>query len=264
MGATAPQPFRSTDYGEVVAAPVEGPGAPVVVYEFIARLQVAHTMSEIADRPTGPGLHPAAFANLESAIQDSLPRIAHIARGYDDDLADRIEGGVNGEGGYFATISAAQELVGWIRSADRNSSPGPLYEPLSAQRPLLPLDHMHPWVSLRAAGLWTDQHRESAFAVVASDIFEVHLPDKLRVPATEPEQLVNLAFGKNHRRLKIPAYPAPGEDQDNAYQAARKLGLVCGTLLKLSMDGPDVVREEDTLLEELAMLSRFARLVDEG
>jgi hypothetical protein len=248
--------------------------ALVTVYEFIARLEVASTMTQIVGRSTGPeSLHPAALANVESAILDSLAGVAGLARRYDDDLAARIEGGVNGEDGYPAAVAATQELVGWIRSGERHRpvepAPDPLPAPAAAtvppsREPCLALDDLHPWVGPRAVGLWTDHHRESAIAVVASDLFEVHLPDKLRVAAAEPERLVTLAFGKHHRGLKIPAYPTPGEDQDDAYQAASKLGAACAKLLRLTDRITDVVRDDDVLFEELAMLSRFARLVDEG
>jgi hypothetical protein len=259
IGATAPPPVQFADHGEPNGATVDASSTRMVAYEFIARLEVAETMKEIADRAMGPGsLHPAALTNLESAIQDSLAGIVELARAHDGDLAQRIEEGVNGEDGYPAAIAATQELVGWIRSAERHGSPGAHHDAGLA------LGDLHPWVHRRVVGLWNDQQRESAFAAAASDIFEVHLPDKLRVPAAEPERLVTLAFGRHHRGLKIPAYPTPGDDQDNAYQAARRLGLACARLLKLSTRGADIVREEVVQLEELAMLSRFARLIDEG
>ena len=60
------------------------------------------------------------------------------------------------------------------------------------------------------------------------------------------------------------AKPAYTLAEYNAYQAARRLGLASARLLKLSTRGADIVREEVVQLEELAMLSRFARLIDEG
>jgi hypothetical protein len=63
-------------------------------------------------------------------------------------------------------------------------------------------------------------------------------------------------------RLRIRGYSEGTDDYSNAQQGAQSLGLACAKLVRnLSVHSSDEPHEEEAL-EELAMLSRFARLVD--
>ncbi len=120
---------------------------------------------------------------------------------------------------------------------------------------------MHPWIHGAAAQLWDDEHHRQAVSTAASFIFDTYLPEKVEMPkGTSPEAMVGKAFSADPPFLNIPGFETPGHDRTNAYQGARDLGLACAKLVRnLATHNGAASRDENELLEELAMLSRFAQ-----
>ena len=82
-------------------------------------------------------------------------------------------------------------------------------------------------------------------------------------PGAQPEAMLGKAFSATPPFLNIPGFEDPGHDRTNAYQGAQNLGLACAKLVRnLTTHNGTAARDEKELIEELAMLSRFARIVD--
>ena len=175
---------------------------------------------------------------------------------YEPKLAERIDHGVNYGSGFEAALAATYELVGYLESGERRVA---IFE---RPGPKLALASMHSWIHGAAAQLWTDGYHREAVNRAASVIFDTYLPDKLRLPNEKPEALVARAF--KDRQLTIPGW-LDEDDLTNAYQGAQYLGLSCYKLVRnlRTHNQADEV-DEAVLLEELAMLSRFARLIEDG
>lgn len=203
-------------------------------------------------------LDDPAHKSLVDVIHKQLPLIRDIAREYDEELAERINHGINYGSGYGAALAATNELVGTLESADRRAAI------FGIKGPKLALSSMHPWVHGAAAQLWDDEHHRQAVTTAASFIFDTYLPEKVQMPkGTSPEAMVGKAFSADPPFLNILGFETPGHDRTNAYQGARDLGLACAKLVRnLATHNGATPRDENELLEELAMLSRFARLVD--
>jgi hypothetical protein len=204
--------------------------------------------------------HSPLYRKLKADISQSLPLVLAIAREYDDDLADRINHGVNFGSGNMAAVNAANELLGILLSADEREAI------LAPKGPKLAAEQMHKWVWGAAAHLWGDGYHLQAVQSAASEIFDVRLPAKLSMPkGTSPEELVGKAFDDKAPLLTISGFAAGTKDWTNVYQGAKFLGLACIKLVRnLATHRGSASPTEDVLLEELAMLSRFARLVDES
>jgi len=117
----------------------------------------------------------------------------------------------------------------------------------------------------RSGALWDDGHHKEAVSKAASAIFDVHLPSKVQLPkGSQPDAMIGKAFGSTTSPfLNVPGFSTPGQGRTNAYEGAQHLGLACAKLVRnLGIHNVTVPGEEDALLEELAMLSRFARIVD--
>ena len=186
----------------------------------------------------------------------SGPVVVALAKHYDHELAQRLKEHVRG-GHDSAVVNDCDELLGYIE----NELTIQALEGLTG--PQLSASRMHPWVWGNAASLWDGGHHRQAVQTAASAIFDVQLPAKLGMPqGTKPEQLVGQAFDEQGPRLKLDGI-APGNDWANAYQGAMHLGFSCAKLVRnLGTHHVTAPADEDILLEELAMLSRFARLVD--
>ena len=120
---------------------------------------------------------------------------------------------------------------------------------------------MGPW---HTAKLWDDGHHEEALAAAGSAVFDVYLPAKVEMPkGSKPDAMIGKAFGgAGSPFLEIPGFEEAGQDRTNAYQGTQHLGLACAKLVRnLATHNVTVKRDENEILEELAMLSRFARIV---
>jgi hypothetical protein len=123
---------------------------------------------------------------------------------------------------------------------------------------------MHPWVWGAVSQLWDDGHHREAVSKAASSIFDVYLPAKVQMPkGTQPDAMLGKAFSGTPPFLNIPGCSTPGQDRTNAYEGSQNLGLACAKLVRnLATHNVTAPGDEDVLLEELAMLSRFARIID--
>jgi len=224
------------------------------VREFCARVQTADGMWDAHSYY----LNNPAYKGLVEEIHKQLPLIRDIAREYEEGLADRIDHGVNYGSGFGSAIAATNELLGILETADRRAAI------LGVKGPRLALSAMHPWVYGATAQLWDDGYHREAVAAAASAIFDLYLPDKVQMPkGSRPDDMIGKAFKGATPFLEIPGFSAPGQDRTNAYQGAQYLGLACAKLVRnLGTHNVTMAGDEDALLEELAMLSRFARIVD--
>jgi Protein of unknown function (Hypoth_ymh) len=137
-------------------------------------------------------------------------------------------------------------------------------ELLGPSGPQLAGSEMHPWVWGAAGQLWDDGHQLQAVQTAASHLFDVYLPKKLGVPkGTDPEKMVADAFSESAPKLMFGGLTPGSRDWTNTYRGAANLGRACSKLVR-NLRTHATPGDEPVLLEELAMLSRFARLVDEG
>jgi hypothetical protein len=228
-----------------------------IVESFESKVTVLDAMWD----PAGIYLDTPQYVSLKKEIDGSLSTIKIIAHECDlSGLADKIDGGLNGGWGYSTAVSAANELLGHLRSAET------VVALRSPKGPKLAAASMHRWIWGPAAQLWDDGHHTQAVTTAASALFDGHLPAKLGLPkGTKPEELVGKAFDDASPLLTIPGYTKGTPDWTNAYQGAKFLGLSCAKLVRnLGTHNVTAGADENVLLEELAMLSRFARLVDGG
>ena len=224
------------------------------VREFRGRVQTADGMWDAHDYY----LNNPAYKQIVEEIHKQLPMIKGIAREFEPDLADRIDRGINYGTGYGSAAAATNELLGIIETADRRAAI------FGVKGPKLAAANVHPWVWGVAAHLWDDGHHREAVSKAASAIFDVYLPAKVQMPkGTQPDAMIGKAFSGAAPFLEIPGFSTPGQDRTNAYEGTRYLGLACAKLVRnLGTHNVTAAGDEDELLEELAMLSRFARIVD--
>jgi hypothetical protein len=163
---------------------------------FAARVQTADGQW----RPSLAHLDDPAHKSLVEVIHKQLPLIRDIAREYDEELAGRIDHGINYGSGYGSALAATNELVGILESADRRAA---IFE---VKGPRLALSSMHPWIYGNAAQQWADGHHCEAVVSAASAIFDVYLPAKIQLPkGSDLEQMVAKAFGSTTNPfLKLP------------------------------------------------------------
>lgn len=201
-----------------------------------------------------PGQHP--YDALSSQMHTRLPLIEAIAREVDAAVATQLRSDLRA-GHNGSLVDACDLLLGTLNHQQE------IEAIIGPSGPRLAASQMHPWVWANAASLWGDGHHRQAVQTAASAIFDSQLPAKLRMPyGTKPEQLVGQAFDEKGPLLKLEGI-VPGNDWANAYQGAMHLGLSCAKLVRnLGTHHVTAPGDEDVLLEELAMLSRFARLVD--
>jgi hypothetical protein len=199
-----------------------------------------------------------SYKQIREVIHKQLPLVKDIARELGEEgLAERIDHGVNYGSGYGAAVAASDELIGILETADKRAAI------FGMTGPKLALSAMHPWVHGASARLWDDGHHQDAVTKAASTIFDTYLPAKVQMPKhTKPEAMLGKAFSATPPFLNIPGFENPGHDRTNAYEGAQALGLACAKLVRnLTVHNGTAQRDEDELLEELAMLSRFARIV---
>jgi hypothetical protein len=224
------------------------------VREFAARVETAdgmwHPLKLHYDDPN--------YKRLAEEIHKQLPLIKDIAREFDPKLETRIDHGVNYGSGFGAALSATNELLGFLETADRRAAI------LGVKGPRLALSSMHLWVHGAAAQLWDDGHHREAVTTAASAIFNTYLPAKVEMPkGTQPDAMLGKAFKGESPFLNNPGFETPGQDRTNAYEGAQNLDLACAKLVRnLATHNGTAPRDENELLEELAMLSRFARIID--
>ncbi len=131
---------------------------------------------------------------------------------------------------------------------------------------MLAAARMHPWVWDIAAERWGDGRHRDAIQAAATAIFDLHLPLKLVETGWEPERMVAAFRPENspgEKRLRLDGFPDP-DDWRNAHRGAQDLGLAYVKLVRNIRTHNIAEPEESVALEELAMLSRFARLVKDA
>jgi hypothetical protein len=159
--------------------------------------------------------------------------------------------------GVREAVGVLEAAIFELENSDADSDPS------ATPSPALSLTAMHPWIRAASAKLWADGHHRQAVKEAASEMFDKQLPAKVQLPRGTPlDQMVNRAFGNIATPfLKIPGVPATGPDRTNAYEGAQHLGLSCISLVR-NLRTHNFPGTEEEFLEELAMLSRFARIVD--
>ena len=161
---------------------------------------------------------------------------------------------------HSAQLPAAQILYGALRDAEE------IAENVGPQGPKLAATDFHAWVWDHAAGLWGSGFPREAVRAAATAIFDSDMPTFLGVPKDTPLEALAATFKTDapkvgQPRLRISGYEESTEDFQNAQQGAQNLGLACGKLVRNLSAHTVTEHPENEALEELAMLSRFARLV---
>jgi hypothetical protein len=209
-----------------------------------------------------PGMPQPATVAVKKRISERLPMIMAIADELRLPHTDRIREW-NNFSGTFEAIHACNELVGIIANRER------LEQIMGPTGPRLSASAMHRWVWSAAAELWDDGHPRPAVQQAATALFDGHLPAKLKLSkgagGTDPSSAFSdkpPAIGSP--RLRLPQYPDDGQDRTSAHEGARFLGMACQKLVRNLTTHSHESLDEDIALEYLAMLSAFARLVDEA
>ena len=198
-------------------------------------------------------------SGLRSQINTMRPAIEAIASAVGGDYLEVIQTGL--DGAYKSGIPGCERLLGAIEADPE------IQAILGPQGPKLAAGNMHPWVWDHAAGLWEAGNPREAVRAAAVAIFDFHLPTTLAVPKdTNPEAMAG-AFktdppAPGQPRFRVEGFSEGTEDYRNVQQGAQHLGLACAKLVRNLSAHTVEDHDEDEALEELAMLSRFARLVN--
>lgn len=199
------------------------------------------------------------YENLKLEVNQRRPIIVAIARVVGGDYAEAIEEGLDYAN--YSAVSPLDRLMGELVNAELISSI------IGPAGPQLAATELRPWVWGAAAQLWDDGYHRQAVNAAAGAVFDTYLPDKLKLPKdTGNEELVAKAF--KDRLLVIPGLEPGTDDERNTYQGAQHLGLACAKLVRNIRTHEGAVQsspeDQSVLLEELAILSRFARLVQDA
>jgi len=203
--------------------------------------------------------HPQA-PQVRSSISRRLNLVITIADEVKLHDIDRLRKW-NGAYGHSQQLAACDELIGLLGGQERFD------QVMGVQGPKLAAASMHPWVWNAAAQLWEDGHRRAAVQQAASAIFDGYVPAALGVPKGDSSSDPSSAFSDkspapNSPRFHLPGFTEGTADWSNAHEGAKFLGMACQKYVRnLSTHSPGEI-DEDEALEQLAMLSLFARLVN--
>lgn len=138
---------------------------------------------------------------------------------------------------------------------------------LTPDAPVLSADGFHPWVWDSARTLWESHHYRQAVQTVWTAI-NAKIQDKVGRRDVSDAKLVQDVFSDSapasgHPRLRVQGDPA-AETTHSRQRGALHLGLACIALLRNPASHDDHELDQQLGLEQLAMLSVFARVVDES
>jgi hypothetical protein len=167
---------------------VDEAAAIPVVPEFLTLVKQLDQMYD----GYGHYLDTAAYKSTKEAIARSLAPIKALIEVTDPSLMQQLTRGLSGSFGYSAAVSAVNELLGSLESAETTAAlVGPKGPNLSASK-------MHPWVMKSAGPLWDGGHHAQAVQTAASSVFDAELPAKLGLQpgakGTKPEEMVAKTF----------------------------------------------------------------------
>jgi hypothetical protein len=227
------------------------------VDSFVAA--IANYNRSLDDTPYGGGLPPNLDA-LKAAVVDNLDLMMEIA--VETKLHDPERLRTWDQGHAQATV-AANELLGKLRGRARRE------EVMGDTGPSLAASKMHPWVWQPAVTQWDAGHRRDAVHRASVSVFDTELPSKVNRGNMKTLDLVGHVFnvsdpGPGEVRLRIPGYSKGTPEWTDAHKGARDIGLGCVAAIRNitthSLDEPT----QQVALEALAVLSFFARRVDDA
>lgn len=242
---------------EVEEATLDAAGAFAHVKRFV---QLLETLKRLSDKLRFAILVDPTYKALESQVDYQLPLIKKIASVYAPDQVAEI---------------GSSAFASWVLNLQRLDAGRKLLAIIDAEIAFAALlnpsghpgSHLHPVVSKVVSVVWGDGRRRATVQEAAVAILEKQLPAKLGVPKTSPAASPGNAFSDRppsatSPRLRLRGFAEETDDWRSAHEGARFLGMACEKLVRnlTSHDATDL--EEGVALEELAMLSRFARLVD--
>jgi uncharacterized protein (TIGR02391 family) len=183
--------------------------------------------------------------------------VKEILKSLDSELADFSLNGMSPE---FTAIGKAERGLGML--ADREE----VAARLAPDAPVLPADEFHPWVWASAQTLWESHHYRQAVQTAATAI-NAKIQDKVHRRDVSDARLVQEAFSDSapasgKPRLRLPGDPS-SETVQSRQRGVQQLGLACVSLIRNPASHQDEEWDEQAALEQLAVLSLFARLVDE-
>jgi hypothetical protein len=160
----------------------------------------------------------------------------------------------------FAAIGQAERGLGVL--ADREE----VAARLVPDAPVLPADKFHPWVWNSARTLWESHHCRQAVQAAATTL-NAKIQDKVQRRDVSDTKLVQEVFSESVPAPGKPRLRIPGDSSSETVQSrqrgAQQLGLACVSLIRNPASHEDEEWDEQIALEQLAVLSVFARLVDE-
>lgn len=137
---------------------------------------------------------------------------------------------------------------------------------LAPDAPVLPANRFHPWVWDSARTLWESHHYRQGVQTAATTL-NAKIQDKVGRRDVSDAKLVQEVFREGapepgKARLRVPGDPAD-ETIQSRQRGALQLGLACTSLIRNPASHEDEEWDEQVALERLAVLSVFARLIDE-
>ena len=225
------------------------------VTEFVHLCEASH---EIQNRRLSDYSTDATWKQIDSDITNRLPIVEAIAAAVDERLALQLRTHDMAIS-HHNMLKASRELQGALEHQEeiaRILNPGPK----------LAAVEMHSWVWDHAAGLWADGYHREAVRSAATAIFDFHLPSYLGVPKDTSREALCAAFKTDapthgQPRLRVEGFDEGSEDFRNVHQGAQNLGLSCAKLVRNLSSHTTEEHDDNEALEELAMLSRFSRLI---
>jgi Protein of unknown function (Hypoth_ymh) len=183
--------------------------------------------------------------------------VKEILKSLDPELATFELNGMFPE---FAAIGQAERGLGVL--ADREE----VAARLIPDAPVLSADRFHPWVWNSARTLWESHHYRQAVQTVATTL-NAKIQDKVKRRDISDAKLIQEVFSESGPAAEKPRLRVPGDPSEGTVQSrqrgALQLGLACTSLIRNPASHEDEEWDEQVALEQLAVLSVFARLVDD-
>jgi len=195
--------------------------------------------------------------SIYDALHRAEPTVKRILHALDPNLAAKID--IDQMAGAAMARNEAHRALGILDSMDEWD------RRLAPEAPVLPADHLHPWVWGAAQTLWESLHYRQAVLAAATAV-SAHTQSKLQRRDVTDDKLMQEAFSdkppeKGKARLRV-----PGDPTDPTVKSRQRGGLQLGLACYFAIRNPAAheVDEwpEQIALECLATMSVLARLID--
>jgi uncharacterized protein Ymh len=225
---------------------------------------IVRDCNSIAQQDSSRWYFSPRYSIARESVHKQLPVAVRIARAMGENaLAQQMLDTVDNS--QFAQLDLMAPVTQLVTLLERQAE---IEEKLGPEGPRMPATDFHAWVWDSAAPLWTTDPR-AAVRNAATAIFDGFLPIQLGVPKDTAAESLAVAFDTTDPtpespRLRIRGLDPGSEDYRNSQKGAQNLGLACAKLVRNVSSHTVEMHDEREAFEELAMLSRFARLVTDS